>query len=81
MTADLIPEEDRIYAGELRSFGAQIPDRIPDCAWVPRSSMSYKLGSATAEGDTLHMNMQVSIAEPFRWVEINIEVPPKRDAS
>lgn len=32
-----------VTAGELRAMGCAVPEKVPDCAWVPKSMVSYDL--------------------------------------
>ncbi len=76
MTSATEPEYDPIScidAGQLRAAGFKIPDRIPDCAWVPRSSMrtQTQFGPADPEQRRLpDIELIVSFTEPFRWLDV-----------
>lgn len=81
------PGEDFvIYAGQLREMGGELPDNIPDCAWVPKSSVSWgKPSFKEADSpDRLEMDIDIHISEPWRWASIDITIPPeilpKKDA-
>jgi hypothetical protein len=53
----------RIKASECREKGIMVPDEIPDCAHVSRSSISpFGVG---ADGELL-----AAFDEPFEWVEV-----------
>lgn len=74
---DAVSEEDTISAGDLRAAGISIPAEIPDCAWVPRSSMQYRLEPLQADGDVLRMNAYVTFTQAFSWVEVPVLVEAK----
>jgi hypothetical protein len=61
-----------VTAGELRSWGFKIPERIPDCAWTPWDSI--KLDSVNVETcknkRTLKGGFTLKCTEPFHWVTI-----------
>ena len=65
-----------ITAGELRTAGIAVPATIPDCGWVPRSSIKY--GTAKASGDVAAGRLSVSIpiefTVPFQWILVAVEV-------
>jgi len=67
---------DRITAGELRSWGISVPDSIPDCGNIPRSSMiiSADNDQSKLEGDILTVGMSVTFTEPFQWIEVPITI-------
>ena len=68
-------EEDCITAGELRAMGCEISDRIPDCAWVPRYSIIMNAGETRIEGDKVVCDVYVGFLEPFKWINLTVEVP------
>jgi hypothetical protein len=66
---------DRIHAGELRALGATIDERIPDCAWVNRAAMHWKVAYTKLEANgTLNASIDVTFDEPFKWVEATVTI-------
>ena len=66
-----------ITAGEMRAMGATLPEKFPDCAWVPRSAV--KFGELTSkvrnrEERTFDLHVSVEISEPFRWLSLNVTI-------
>ncbi|ASD50487.1 hypothetical protein FDI24_gp206 [Acidovorax phage ACP17] len=64
---------DQCYtAGELRSRGYNFPEVVPDCAWVPRDSVVFKIEDWKAEVQDGVIVLLYSIGayffEPFRWI-------------
>jgi len=81
-----IPDYDPdtcITAGELRADGVNIPDTIPDCAWISRSSLIPVSFNAVHVGNNgaVCIETSCSITEPFRWIEATITLPGKDEAS
>ena len=72
---DEYDEETCLTAGELRSIGCDIEEKIPDCAWVPRWSMrmgnvavgELEKGNSRALPDC---TFEISFTEPFRWEQV-----------
>ncbi len=65
-----------LTAGEVRAIGVELPESVPDCAWVPRWAMRTELGKVT-DGDTpgsVDMMIGISFSVPFTWIELKIEV-------
>jgi hypothetical protein len=61
-----------ITAGELREIGTEIPDDIPDHAWVPRVSLSHKPGKPTVGSDgSIGFTVAIQVNESFRWVPVH----------
>lgn len=68
----MIDETNKIYAEQLRECGIEIPEDIPDCAWIPRGSMHLSLGEVVVDKDDptkFNVRMEAEFTEPFRWVE------------
>lgn len=67
---------NRVTAGELRTLGLRIPETIPDCAWVPRTSLVIGEHRAivSADGQRLDVEVDIGIGAPFRWVEAEFTV-------
>ena len=67
-----------ICAKELRETGINVPKEIPDCAWVPRTSLSLNMrGDAKQDPidpTIISVLMEMNFDEPFRWVEAKIIV-------
>lgn len=69
-------EDDRITAGELRDFGFELDERIPDCASVLRRSLRFgdpeiKLLS----DDQFNISLKCKVDEPFEWFNIKFTIP------
>ena len=68
-------ERTCITAGELRAMGAQVPDSIPDCGWVPKHTMKFgepAVSMDEVDSMMLHVNTPVTFTAPFRWVSVDI---------
>ncbi|MDR9052084.1 hypothetical protein [Burkholderia multivorans] len=64
-----------ITAYELREAGIPIDEKIPDCAWVPRASVDWKVGEITVSADgSASYEFRISFGEPFRWISMNVTV-------
>ncbi len=64
-----------ITAGELRAFGYPIPETIPDCGWVRRSSWDVTTGAVSMDDDgTINMDMNMGFCEAFQWIEVTLTV-------
>ena len=59
-----------VTAGELREAGYSVPDNIPDCAWIPQSSVKESYDPATDS------DIRLTFTEPFRWNELNPGAAP-----
>lgn len=70
--------DDRVSAAELRSLGYLIPESIPDCATVPRSSLRFgkPTYSPCVESSYLCFALSLSFAEPFEWVNVSVVIDP-----
>jgi hypothetical protein len=68
----------RIHAGDLRALGVTLDERIPDCAWVPASSVHFDAASSRVEGDTASLNVSMKFDQPFKWIEVPIMITPAR---
>jgi len=67
-----------ITAAELRDMGAVIPERIPDCAWVPRSSVmpvSFSFDKSNSTKGIIAGKGTLSISQPFQWIELTVQIP------
>ena len=75
------PGEDKVfYAGHLREMGCEISEEIPDCAWVPRWSLSMgepNFKHDESNPDVVEMDMDIRITEPFRWLSVTLKIPAK----
>jgi len=63
-----------ITAGELRDAGAVFDESIPDCAWVPRSSLKLgKVMTKTVDESTRQVSAGFTLeaTEPFHWISVN----------
>lgn len=71
--------ETCITAAELRASGINVPEKIPDVAWVPKWSIKFGVPAANEvlypEKDTIAVDVQVEFSEPFRWVYAEISIP------
>ncbi len=63
---------DMVTAGELRAMGAELDERIPDCATIRSECVKMSLGkvSGAQTGRTLRVPIALEFTEPFSWVEI-----------
>lgn len=76
------PEYDEvtcITAGEIRAAGIAVPGNIPDCGWVPRTSLQYETVAAPARSPKLAkgvvaMTIRVRFSQPFRWIAIDVTI-------
>ena len=69
--------ETCITARELRAMGCDISEEVPDCAWVPRSSIAISLGGVEphpSDADCAVVTVNLRCAEPFRWVSMTVDV-------
>lgn len=67
-------------AGEIRRMGANVPDHIPDCAWIPRTDFHLEQRGTSLNSDmSMTMDFYVHITAPFKWVEVNITATRKED--
>ena len=60
-----------ITAGELRESGFNIPEHVPDCAWIPRGSLSPEpesLKVTDGGNSTVKIAWAARLTTPFRWV-------------
>jgi hypothetical protein len=73
--------DEPVSAGWLRECGIPVPDSIPDCATVPRSSMKMRMAGWRADGDMLTMDMRVTFDERFKWFEATVIVDDGHDGS
>lgn len=73
---------DPITAGELRANGVAIPEEIPDCGWVPKSSIIIMgLDNAKIENNVITMDLRWIFPVPFKWVEATVELnKPSNDS-
>lgn len=62
-----------VMAGELREM-IDIPESIPDCGWVPRSSIKFSTGPAEVSGDSIAIGLSVSFTQPFKWLNIDFTI-------
>ena len=74
------PEYDAatcITAAEARACGIDVPETVPDVAWIPRASIRVELGEVTADIEEKQFNATFAIhfSEPWRWIRIRFEVP------
>ena len=68
-----------ITAKELRTMGVTISDDVPDCAWIPRSSLipdpeSLILKTDPCDSTRFTGTFLLIPTEPFRWIETSFEV-------
>jgi len=69
----------QFYAGDLRRMGVAVPESIPNCAHVPRSSIRFGEPSFVTgqDGKTITGDIGMEFTEPFRWITINLNITPK----
>lgn len=70
-------KDGRISAGDLRVMGVQLEDEIPDCATVDASAVTIALSESEVTKDAINIGYEVTITEPFEWVEVNVTIPRK----
>ena len=71
------PEYDAdtcVTAAELREMGITVPDDVPDCGWIPRHAIKYGEIGVDIEGTTMVANVGVAISEPFRWINVTVDL-------
>jgi hypothetical protein len=66
--------DERVYAADLRAIGCNIPEKIPDCAWVPRSSIEFGEPDVQIDGKCFDVTLTFAVSEPFRWAEYEFEI-------
>ena len=76
------PEYDAatcITAAEARASGIEVPETVPDVAWIPRSSIRVELGDVTAdiEGKRFNATFAIHFSEPWRWIHFRMEIEKK----
>lgn len=74
---DFDKDPSKFYAGDLRSWGVELPERFPDCANVNRTAVIF--GDPTIENTPeeiakglITTSIPVRFSEPFEWVTINL---------
>ena len=76
-----------VTAGELRAAGAlDIPDGVPDCAWVPRASLLFvdveiDRSHDVATTGTLKAKTTIRLLAPWRWVDVTVTLAPNGDGT
>lgn len=70
-------EKVHITAGELRGMGLELPEKIPDCAFVPRYAVKFNVGDVVTDGNCCGASFQVYMSQPFRWVESKLHLRDK----
>lgn len=78
-------EQICITAGELREMGVDVPDRIPDCVWIPRWSMrmdaeGQEPTAAECEQGILKAKVIITFTQPFQWVSVDFTLKDVHDA-
>lgn len=73
--------ETCVTAGQLRAAGVEVPEGIPDVAWIPKYAMSFGPVRAftSQEPDRIICTASVHFNEPFRWVDVSLEVGDKKN--
>lgn len=66
-----------LTGGELRSQGINIPENIPDCGWISRTAIEYKVkeGNTTIadiNNGILDIGYELLFNEPFKWYQVDI---------
>lgn len=68
-----------VTAGELRGLRVNIPAEVPDCAWVPRSALSFGEPVTTlGEEMRMHTEIPITVDAPFRWEKLEEEAQEQR---
>lgn len=58
-----------ITAAELRSVGVDVPNTIPNTAWIPKRSIVFSEVETDQYPVLVEAVVSMQINEPFRWVE------------
>jgi hypothetical protein len=56
-------------AGQLRRLGLDIPEGIPDRAWVPKAALKSRVTYAAYQGERIAISIAIDMVQPFRWTE------------
>jgi hypothetical protein len=69
-------EGGKIYAGQLREAGFNIPESIPDCATVPSNALKFHISDHSCDvvQGVLSAEVAVEFTEPFEWVQVEVSV-------
>lgn len=68
--------ETCITAGELRAQGTyDLPESIPDVAWVPKSAVTWTPIATKYDPETqkLDTHIAVNVTAEWKWVEVKAE--------
>ena len=71
----------KITALELRNIGIDIPEKIPDCAWINRADVDFGIGHTSQDKtDPTKMVFEASVKfnAPFNWIEISISIAKEK---
>lgn len=76
----------RLTAGQLRKMGVKVPDGIPDCGWIPSTSIHFGEPKVEVQGDpsnpdkdfSLSIGFRISFREPFRWVTASFTIKEEK---
>lgn len=76
---EMYDPDKHITAGELRFQGHQIPDKIPDCAFVRRDSIVWDLVEVKegSEPTEIVAEMKGRFTQPFKWITVKVSLPAK----
>ncbi len=79
MTTEYDPDTC-IDVGTLRRAGVtNIPDHVPDCAWVHRDDIRTSVAVDRDKlGPELTAVVTLSFTAPFQWVEADVIIEPTR---
>ena len=73
---DIYEYDDKVHVTvkQLRECGLEIPDGMPDKAFIPRHGMKFNMGRMVTDGDNCGVSFQIYVSQPFRWVEPKMEL-------
>jgi len=63
-------------AGELRDMGTEIPESIPDCAWIPKWGLVIERCEAEYGDQEGGIKFQYTsrLLVPFQWVSMGVVI-------
>lgn len=67
-----------ITAGDLRRMGAEIPEDIPDCAWIPAYALQvivHDVSLSEVELGKVTATFDLKINAPWQWFQVDVTIP------
>ena len=58
-----------------------MPDTIPDCGWIPKTSIKFLQPDVTIDklvAGQVNVAIAAKFTEPFRWVQINLKLDKEK---